>query len=56
MGIFVTAFAVLAALIFVVLRAEEMNAARQLVPVRVEVPPIDARQPRHTETATFAEG
>jgi len=56
MGIFVTAFAVLAALIFFALRAEEMNAARQLVPVRVEVPPIDARQPRHTETATFAEG
>jgi hypothetical protein len=56
MGILVTVVAAFAALIFFALRAEEMNAARQPVPVRVQVPAIDARQPRHTETATFAEG
>jgi hypothetical protein len=56
MGISVAAVVALAALIFFALRADGMNAARQLVPVRVEVPPIDAKQPRHTETATFAEG
>jgi hypothetical protein len=55
MGILFTAVAALAALILT-LRADEMSAARQPVPVRVEVPPIDARQPGHTETATFAEG
>jgi hypothetical protein len=57
MGILTLALVALAAMIFVALRASQMNAARQPVPVvDEEIPPIDANQPTRTETATFAEG
>ena len=59
MGILATALAALAALVFLALRATQMNAGTALEPVPVaeaSIPPIDANQPAHTETATFAEG
>jgi uncharacterized membrane protein (UPF0136 family) len=56
MGITIAAVAALAALIFFGLRAEQMSAARKPVPVEVEIPLIDANQPKKIETATFAEG
>jgi hypothetical protein len=57
MGILTAALVALAVMIFLALRANQMDAARE--PVRVieaQVPPIDANQPTHTETATFAQG
>jgi hypothetical protein len=57
MGILMVALAALAALVFLALRASQMSAAREPVPVVAsQIPPIDANQPAHTETATFAEG
>lgn len=57
MGILTVALVALAAMIFVALRANQMSAAREPVPVvEAQVPLIDANQPKHTETATFAEG
>jgi len=57
MGILMVALAALAALVFLALRASQMSAAREPVPVVAsQIPPIDAKQPAHTETAAFAEG
>jgi hypothetical protein len=59
MSILMVAFAGLAALAFLALRVTQMNAGTALEPVPVAkagIPPIDANQPAHTETATFAEG
>lgn len=57
MGILVASLAALAALIFLALRANQLEAAREPVPVaEAQIPPIDADQPAHTESATFAGG
>jgi hypothetical protein len=59
MGILVVAVAALAALVFLAVRATQIGATavREPVPVaQAGIPPIDANQPAHTETATFAEG
>jgi hypothetical protein len=57
MSILTVAFLALAAMVFVALRANQMNAAREPVPVvEAQIPPIDANQPARSETATFAEG
>jgi hypothetical protein len=57
MGILTVALVALVAMIFLALRASQMNAAREPVPVvEAQIPPIDTTQPKHIETATFAEG
>ena len=57
MGILSVATVALAAMVFLALRANQMNAAREPVPVvEAQIPPIDADQPERIETATFAEG
>ncbi len=57
MGILMVALSAVAVMVFLALRANQMNAAREPVPVvAAQVPPIDANQPAYTETATFAEG
>ncbi len=57
MGILMMALSAVAVMVFLALRANQMNAAREPVPVvAAQVPPIDANQPAYTETATFAEG
>jgi hypothetical protein len=57
MGILTVALVALAAMVFLALRASQMKAAREPVPVvEAQVPAIDANQPARTETATFAEG
>ena len=57
MGILTVALVALVAMVFLALRANQMNAAREPVPVvEAQIPAIDANQPAHTETATFAEG